>query len=47
MQARPLVELGKAEPIDLFLREEDAARALVDCLRNEPEWTSLVARRAG
>jgi hypothetical protein len=31
-----LVDAGDPETIDLFLSEEDARRALEDCLRNEP-----------
>ena len=33
-----LVELGDQESIDLFLREEDARRALEECLCDEPGW---------
>jgi hypothetical protein len=36
-----LVELGDAEAIDLFLREEDARRALQDILSDEPDWVGL------
>ncbi len=38
MRAYALVELGDSEAIDLFLREEDAERALADCLQDEPAW---------
>jgi len=27
------------EAIELFITEEDARRALVDCLRDEPQWS--------
>jgi hypothetical protein len=37
-----LVELGDSEAIDLFLQEEDAQRALEDCLRDEPQWQGLL-----
>jgi hypothetical protein len=37
-----LVELGDSESIDLFLREEDARRALEEILSDEPEWAGLV-----
>jgi hypothetical protein len=40
VRAFALVELGDSEAIDLFLREEDAQRALADVLRDEP--TSLL-----
>jgi hypothetical protein len=26
----------------LFLREQDAERALADCLRDEPEWADIL-----
>jgi hypothetical protein len=35
VRAYALVELGDAEAIDLFLREEDARAALEDALRDE------------
>jgi hypothetical protein len=38
VRAYALVELGDSESIDLFLREEDARRALDDILSDEPEW---------
>jgi hypothetical protein len=38
MRLYPLVESGDPEAIDVFLAEEDAQRALEDCLRDEPEW---------
>jgi hypothetical protein len=38
-----LVELGDSESIDLFLREEDAERALEECLRDEPQWAGLLS----
>jgi hypothetical protein len=42
VRAYALVELGDSEAIDLFLREEDARRALDDALRDEPEWVGLL-----
>jgi hypothetical protein len=36
-----LVELGNHESIDLFLREEDARRALEGILSDEPDWAGL------
>jgi hypothetical protein len=33
-----LTELHDPEAIELFITEEDARRALEDCLRNEPQW---------
>jgi hypothetical protein len=38
MRAWALVELGDSEAIDLFLQQQDAERALADCLRDKPEW---------
>jgi hypothetical protein len=38
VRAYALVELGDSEAIDIFLREEDARRALEECLRDEPDW---------
>ena len=42
MRAFALVGLGDSESIDLFLREEDAERALAECLGDEPDWTGLL-----
>jgi hypothetical protein len=42
VRAFALVELGDAEAIDLFLREEDAERALADALRDEPDWVGML-----
>jgi hypothetical protein len=33
-----LVQAGDPEAIDVYLAEEDARRALEDCLRDEPQW---------
>jgi hypothetical protein len=41
MRAYALVELGDSEAIDLFLREEDARRALERIIRDEPDWAGL------
>ena len=30
------------EAIELFITEEDAKRALEDCLRDEPDWRGLL-----
>jgi hypothetical protein len=32
------VELGDHEAIDVFVREEDALKALEDACTDEPEW---------
>jgi hypothetical protein len=37
-----LVEAGDPEAIDVYLCEEDAQRALEDCLRDEPDWRGLL-----
>jgi hypothetical protein len=36
------IELGDSEAIDLFLREEDARRALEECRSDEPNSAGLV-----
>jgi hypothetical protein len=36
-------ELGDSEAIDLFLREEDAQRALEEVLGDEPRWVGLLS----
>jgi hypothetical protein len=36
------MELGESESIDLFLREEEARRALEDMLSDEPGWAALL-----
>jgi hypothetical protein len=43
MRFYALVEAGDPEAIDLYLREEDARRALKDCLSDEPEWRGLLS----
>ena len=40
-----LVEAGDPEAIDVYLCEEDAQRALEDCLRDEPEWRGFLEVR--
>jgi hypothetical protein len=42
VRAFALVELGDPEAIDLFLREEDARRALKEALGDEPGWASVL-----
>jgi uncharacterized Fe-S cluster-containing radical SAM superfamily protein len=42
VRAFALVELGDSEAIDLFLREEDAERALQKALRDEPSWAATL-----
>jgi hypothetical protein len=42
MRLYALVEVGDPEAIDVFVCEEDAQRALEDCLRDEPEWRTLL-----
>jgi len=36
------VEAGDPEAIDVYLCEQDAQRALEDCLRDEPQWRGLL-----
>ena len=42
MRLFALTELRDPEAIELFLTEEDAKRALEDCLRDEPDWCGLL-----
>ena len=37
-----LIEVGDPEAIDVFLRLDDAERALEHCLRDEPDWRGLL-----
>jgi hypothetical protein len=37
-----LTELHDPEAIELFVTEEDAKRALEDCLRDEPDWRAEI-----
>ena len=38
MRLYALTELHDPGAIELFITEEDAKRALEDCLRDEPDW---------
>jgi len=42
MRLYALVETGDPEAIDVFIRPEDAQRALEECLRDEPDWRGLL-----
>ena len=42
MRLYALVEAGDPEAIDVYLCEQDAHRALEDCLRNERDWRGLL-----
>ena len=42
MRLYALVEAGDTEAIDVFIRPEDAQRALEECLRDEPDWRGLL-----
>jgi hypothetical protein len=42
MRLYALVEAGDPEAIDVYLCEQDAQRALEDCLRDEPHWSGLL-----
>lgn len=42
MRVWALAEEGHWETIDLFVRREDAERALKGCLRDEPDWKGLL-----
>ena len=42
MRLYALVEAGDPEAIDVYRCEQDAYRALEDCLRDEPEWSGLL-----
>ena len=39
MRLYALTELHDPEATELFITEEDAKRALEDCLRDEPQWS--------
>jgi hypothetical protein len=42
MRLYALLEAGDPEAIDVYLCEQDAQRALEDCLRDKPQWRGLV-----
>jgi hypothetical protein len=42
MRLYALVQGGDPEAIDVYLCEEDAQRALEDCLGDEPGWRGLL-----
>jgi hypothetical protein len=42
MRLYALVEASDPKAIDVYLREQDAQRALGDSLRDEPEWRGLL-----
>jgi len=42
MRLYALVEAGDPEAIDVYLCEQDAQRALEECLQDEPEWRTLL-----
>jgi hypothetical protein len=42
MRLYALVEAGDPEAIDVYLCEQDAQRALEDCLRDERHWVGLL-----
>jgi hypothetical protein len=42
MRLYALVEAGDPEAIDVYLCEQEARRALEDCLRDEPDWRGLL-----
>ena len=42
MRRYALVEAGDPEAVDVYLCEEDAQRALEDCLRDERDWRGLL-----
>lgn len=42
MRLYALTELHDPDAIELFLTEQDARRALEDCLREEPGWRELL-----
>jgi hypothetical protein len=47
MRLYALVEAGDPEAIDVYLCEQDAQRALEDCLRDEPHWVGLLRVETG
>jgi hypothetical protein len=43
VRAYALVTAGSEQAVDVFLRPEDANRALVDAVRDQPEWRDLLS----
>lgn len=42
MRLYALTELHDPQARELYISEEDAQRALEDCLRDEPEWRGVL-----
>ena len=42
MRLYALGEAGDPKAIDVYLCEQDAQRALEECLRDEPDWRGLL-----
>ena len=42
MRAYALVEIGDPKAVDVFLRREDAFKALADAVSDEPEWKTTL-----
>jgi hypothetical protein len=38
-----LIDLSLPEPIDVYVRREDAERTLAELLRDEPSWRTLLS----
>jgi hypothetical protein len=38
-----LIDLSLPEPIDVYVRREDAERTLAELLRDEPGWCTLLS----
>jgi hypothetical protein len=43
MRLYALVWAGDLKAIDVCVREQDADRALEECLRDEPQWRGLLS----
>jgi hypothetical protein len=43
VQLYALIDLSLPEPIDVYVRREDAERTLAVLLRDEPAWSKLLS----
>ena len=43
MHVYALIDLSLPEPIDVYVRHEDAERTLAELLRDEPGWRTLLS----
>ena len=43
MHVYALIDLSLSEPIEVYVRREDAERTLAELLRDEPGWRALLS----